>query len=108
MMLATLVSPTLGWGMIASHDQLAHSAAVLGHIDDRHDHNHGGSPHHEHQDPHSFMGHLLTHMPFHLCSSLQLLFFPADQRENLTEFRSPLGHNTFEPPFKPPRPFLFV
>ncbi|MGH8727950.1 MAG: hypothetical protein ACREV9_07295 [Burkholderiales bacterium] len=98
--LATFLSPTLGWEMIASHDDLAHSdrsmnASVT-------DHDYDGSPKdHEHENPHGFIGHLLTHMPLSFSSAPQIAALPPN-RADLPDPLYSVGHNFPEPPFRPP------
>jgi hypothetical protein len=72
LMLLTFLSPGFGWQVVAGHDLLAHAAAEAhghGHDDHDHDHDHhgavlaGGTAAHDHEDAHSMIGHVLSHMP---------------------------------------------
>lgn len=93
--LATFLSPTLGWEMIAGHE-LAHSDTNDA------DHNHDRDPKsHDHKNPHSFMGHLLTHMPMGFSSAPQIDAAPSV----IADLPDPLyseEYNFPEPPFHPP------
>jgi len=110
-MLVTFMSPTLGWAMLASHDELAHSGAALTDHDalpaDAQDHDHGLPANHDHADPHSFIGHLFSHMPFSVASSF---FLPP--RDGI-EPRLPMTSETtvsagIKPPFRPPLEISFA
>ena len=104
-MLSSFLSPSFGLGMVASHDQLAHASVGQGHAD--HEHDQPGPKHdaQDHQDAHSSIGHLLTHMPIGMFEMPHLAFPPLDQAllpipESLVlSFES-------TPPFRPPRAFL--
>jgi hypothetical protein len=106
-MLVTFLSPMLGWAMVASHEELAHAAAVLADREPERDHfgaadhDHGLPPDHDHTDPHSFIGHLFSHMPFQLATGFELL------RRESTAMRLAMtaDHITsasVEPLFRPP------
>lgn len=103
-MLATFASPTLGLGMVASHDQLSHG------LTDAHEHE--GHHHHDehendtqHQDPHCSIGHLFTHMPAGLFSITSLIIQPQAQPE-ITFLRQSVRAVTLEPPLRPPKASL--
>lgn len=104
-MLTTLLSPTVGWGMVATPDQLAH-AGVSKSIDE-HDHDHGPLDNHDHQDAHSFIGHVLTHMPFGYCYELQVSVTLGKQPE-FPDQQFSIRRATLVRPFRPPRSFLFA
>jgi hypothetical protein len=105
-MLATFASPTLGWGMVAAHDQLSHGLidAHAGEVHDDHPHD-GHDSDDQHQDPHSSIGHLFTHMPVGLFNITSLTFQPQAQPE--TAFlRQSVRAVALEPPLRPPRASL--
>lgn len=109
MMLATFVSPTLGWGMVATHDQLSHHAAdkhAHAHDwQDDHHHHDGHDDNAQHQDPHNSIGHLLTHMPVSLFSVMPLIIQPAAQTQ-IVFVRQTVRTVALEPPFRPPQASL--
>ena len=102
-MLVTFLSPTLGWAMLASHDELAHAAAALADHDATHsdDHDHGLPAGHDHADPHSFIGHLFSHMPFSVAS---VLFLPPGDgiASRLIAETETIASANLKPPFRPP------
>ena len=101
-MLATFLSPSLGWQMVASHEQLEHAGVavtVAGH-------DHDGD-HDDHADAHSSIGHVLTHMPIDLAATTTIRFSPGNESELLPPQFS--VHDTPpESPFRPPRPLFSV
>lgn len=110
-MLATFLSPTLGWAMHASHDELAHAAAALADHDatqaDEHDHDHGLPAGHDHADPHSFIGHLFSHMPFSVSSAF--LLPPAEGvASRLIVAADRIVSASLKPPFRPPLEISFA
>lgn len=69
-MLLTFLSPNFGWQVVAGHDLLSHEAVAeaVEHSPHDHDGDHDGHdqppPHgHDHEDAHSMIGHVLSHMP---------------------------------------------
>ena len=104
-MLASFLSPSFGLGLVASHAQLAHMWVGVEHAG--HDHGHSGPQHdkQDHQDAHSSIGHLLTHMSVDLLDLPSLGFSPQVQAY-LPDQDSLIHHNVTQPPFRPPRVFL--
>lgn len=69
-MLLTFLSPSFGWQVIAGHDLLEHGPVAV--EEEHHPHARDGDhddhdqpiPHgHDHEDAHSMIGHVLSHMP---------------------------------------------
>jgi hypothetical protein len=109
-MLVTFLSPTLGWAMLATHDELSHRAAALPEpeVDHDHampeDHDHGLPSGHDHADPHSFIGHLFSHMPFSLADGFELR--PAGSVAiHLPMTAERIVSGSIKPPFRPPLGF---
>jgi hypothetical protein len=103
-MLVTLLSPALGWGMVATHEQLSHGTASHD-IEAAHQHEHHHDEHSgdEHQHPHSSIGHLFTHMPIDLFDITALSIQP--QIHLKTSFLRPAFVTVaVKPPFRPPKP----
>ncbi len=111
MMLATFLSPTFGWGVVASHHQSVHGVGgaetdthhAHGHAFE-HDHNRTGVPAdvHEHPDAHASMGHLLSHLPAGLFEPPRLLVVPAAHAA-IAFLTPPLPRTSPEPPLRPPK-----
>lgn len=99
-MLATFLSPSLGWQMVASHEQLEHAGVAVSVVDHEDDH-------HDHGDAHSSIGHLLTHMPIDLAATTTIRFSSGTEAELLSPQFS-LHDTPPESPFRPPRPLLSV
>lgn len=103
-MLVTLLSPALGWGMVATHEQLSHGVEDH-HIDALHHDQHDHDEHHDedHQQAHSSIGHLFTHMPIDLFIIPTLTIQP--QVHPKTSFLRPTFMAVaIKPPFRPPKP----
>lgn len=101
-MLATFLSPSLGWQMVASHEQLEHASVAVSVAG----HDHDGD-HDDHADAHSSIGHVLTHMPIDLGAATTIRFAPGKESALLSPQFS--VHDT--PPeshFRPPRPLFSV
>lgn len=96
-MLATFLSPSLGWQMIASHDQLAHAAASHGAGAD-HDHDGRG----DHGDAHSSIGHVFTHMPMNVVA-ISFVVPPAGKNLAPLPPKFSVPDTPCEALFKPPR-----
>lgn len=101
-MLATFLSPSLGWQMVASHEQLEHAGVVVSvaghdHDDDQDDH----------ADAHSSIGHVFTHMPIDLAATTTIRFSPGNECELLSPQFS-IHDTPPESPFRPPRPLFPV
>jgi hypothetical protein len=95
-LVATLLSPHFGWQMLASHDELEH---VFAHSTQ------GGDAHHPHDhdsDAHSFLGHLLTHMPLIYTDAVTLASIQRSPVETGV-LRVMLHTRAADPPFIPPR-----
>lgn len=98
-MLITFLSPTLGWQLVATHDELEHA---FGHPMPVQAHDEGGAAEHEHHDAHGFIGHLLGHLPAFLSAPPTLP--KADQASSIFIDVAPVvAHVVLEPPFRPPR-----
>lgn len=106
-MLATFASPTLGWGMVATHDQLSHGLidAHAGEVHDDHHHHDGHDDNTQHQDPHSSIGHLFTHMPAGLFGAPPLIIQPSAQPD-IFFVRQSVRAVALEPPLRPPKASL--
>lgn len=109
-MLATFLSPTLGWAMLANHGELSHSATALTGTEVDHDHavpedqDHGLPSDHDHADPHSFIGHLFSHMPFSLAAGFELV--PTGSVAiHLPMTADRIVSGSIKPPFRPPLGF---
>jgi hypothetical protein len=104
-MLASFLSPSFGLGLVASHDQLAHASAGLEHAD--HDHQHSGPRHdkQDHQDAHSSIGHLLTHLSVSFFE-LPPMGIPAMAQAELPTLDARILPVALQPPFRPPRAIL--
>ena len=103
-MVATFASPTFGWGMVATHDQLSHGLAG---VPDGEDHGHQHHSHHDehdaqHLNPHSSVGHLFTHMPVGIFSMATLPIQPQAQPE-IFFLRQSVRAVAFDPPLRPPK-----
>ena len=102
-MLATFLSPSLGWQMIASHEQLAHAGSALPVITYGDDH----AGHDDQSDAHGAIGHLLTHMPMDLLATATIRFSPGAECE-LRALPFSFHDTAAEAPFRPPRSYLSV
>jgi hypothetical protein len=100
-LLATFLSPSFGMAMHATHDELSDMAVGLAASGEGHDHERGMPGKHDPLDPHSFIGHLLSHMPFSVVAAFVL---PPTQSIalplSITAERAVSG--TVKPPFRPP------
>lgn len=106
-MLATFTSPSLGLGMVATHDQLSHGITSFD-AGKWHDDHHHHEPHDDdaqHQDPHSSIGHLFSHLPISLFGISPLVIQPQAQPE-VSFLRQPFVTVALEPPLRPPKAFL--
>lgn len=106
-MLVTLLSPALGWGMVATHEQLSHGMenhhiAVLHYDDHHHDRHHDE----DHQQAHSSIGHLFTHMPIDLFIAPSLTIQPQIHPKTIF-LRPAFVTVAVKPPFRPPKPIPF-
>lgn len=106
LMLATFLSPTLGWGMVASHDTLAHGISAVERVDLHHDHDHHQpsipDDTHDHQDAHTSIGHLLSHMPASLFEVPRFGVVPTGNSAIAFLYQPVLQLNP-EPPLRPPK-----
>jgi hypothetical protein len=102
--LATFLSPGFGWEMVASHEQLEHAAVSSSDLHEHDSHDHDS---HEHANPHSSIGHLLSHMPAAL-SEPTTTPVTFSGKSNLPEPRVIVPYSIFEPPFRPPYSLLLV
>jgi hypothetical protein len=98
-MFLTLISPHLGWQMVASHDDLTHALTVSTHDESvPHDHDH---------EAHGFLGHLLSHMP--LLFTKAAIVLPAQLVDVEVAALPVASHPRItEPPFVPPRPSFLI
>ncbi len=112
-LISTFMSPSFAWQMIDSHNET--TIASLAGNDDHHHHEDDLYHHHHHDEDgdgdddtaHSQIGHLLSHLP----AVMHNIVLLATPQTNSTTFPVLLHVFTFtatDPPFKPPRDFLFV
>jgi hypothetical protein len=94
-MLATFLSPSLGWQMIASHEQLEHAGVSLAISDHANEND-------DHSDAHSSIGHVLTHMPIDLGATITIRPSLGKEPEPLSPQFSPRDTPP-KAPFRPPR-----
>ncbi len=112
-LISTFMAPSFAWQMIDSHNET--TIASLAVNDGHHHHEHDLYHHHHDEDgddgdedaAHGQIGHLLSHLPavMHDIVSLPL------SEENSSVFAICIvafTYTTIDPPFKPPRNFLFV
>jgi len=104
-MLVSFISPSFGLGLIASHDQLSHQFVGLEHTD--HGHDQSGTQHDspDHQDAHTSIGHLLTHLSISFFELPRMGIPPIAQTE-LPVLDARILPVALQPPFRPPRAFL--
>lgn len=106
MMLATFLSPAMGWGMTISHGQPLHADIEMdkAHVGHHHSHNHhpSGQALEDHQAAHSLIGHLLSHMPVDLLASASLAIVKPSQIAPAF-LHVPLVPRYLEPPLPPPK-----
>jgi len=104
-MLSSFLSPSFGLGLVASHDQLAHTSVNVEHVE--HDHQHSGSQHdkQDHKDAHSSIGHLLTHLSISFFE-LPLMGIPPLAQAELQALDARILTIALQPPFRPPRAIL--
>lgn len=120
-MLLTFLSPNFGWQVVAGHELLGHPAAEVADHDPHHDagtrddhvpHGHGGehdeheraaSHGHDHEDAHSMIGHVLSHMPATTLSSALPAALP--HQPVLRGAEPSLAIPSFPPdqPYRPPQ-----
>lgn len=114
LMLATFLSPSLGWQMVIVHDhdgRSGHHVGVLEHHDDQ-------GAHHDdigdgadlvspdtHLDAHSMMGHLLGHMPASL-AHIQLFDAPTGRMVLNAPPPDGMSHAIPDRLFRPPLSLL--
>jgi hypothetical protein len=101
-LLVTFLSPSLGWQLLASHEQIEHERIEHAHapaaLHDNHDHE---------TDAHGHIGHLLTHMPVHISTVTP----PAPAPGATPGPSAPSLSTTFrdsEPPHHPPSVLSFA
>ena len=104
-MLASFISPSFGLGMVASHDQLSHQFIGSEHADHGHDQSgtHHDSP--DHQDAHTSIGHLLSHLSISFFELPRMGIPPMAQAE-LQALDARILPVALQPPFRPPRAIL--
>ena len=103
-MLITFLSPTMGWQLVATHDELEHASAHAASSGVR---DAAGPAEHEHDDAHGFIGHLLGHLPGVLSAPPTLP--KADLAPAIFIDVAPIVvHVALEPPFRPPRNASFA
>lgn len=100
-MIGTFLSPSLGWGMAASHGQLEHVDLALSVTEAEHEH-HDEDEGHEHHEAHASVGHMLSHLPVDLSSATHL-FFGTRSEADLPDLLFSIPHSVFEPPYRPPQ-----
>jgi hypothetical protein len=98
-MLITFLSPTMGWQLGATHDELEHASAHAASSGVRND---AGAAEHEHDEAHGFIGHLLGHLP--ACLSAPPTLPKADLASAIfIDAACEVARVALEPPFRPPR-----
>lgn len=108
LMFMTFLSPTFGWQLVADHEELAHSSPTSFFEQEHHHPEHAdiidvSSVHgHEHEDAHSMIGHMLSHMPISMVSPFE---FAVVRSGMLTHTAPPLSVRLRLPeqPFRPPQ-----
>lgn len=108
-LIGTFMSPGFAWQMIDSHNETTVASAFAddGHHEDDFHHHHDDGAGDDNDIAHGQIGHLLSHLPI-VVSDIALLLpaqassaiFPACARV--------FAYTANDPPFKPPRNFLFV
>ncbi len=115
-MLVTFLSPSFAAGMLSSHENLEHrNVQNIVSSDDWHgdaeatDHAHAVATHsaHEHEEAHSVIGHLFSHMGTATSGTLAVLMAPALQ-SRLSYLKPHSYFTALDPPFRPPRPHYAV
>lgn len=112
-MLLTFLSPSFGWQVVAGHDLLSHEAVAEAFEHSPHDHDDGHDGHdqppahgHEHEDAHSMIGHVLSHMPATTVSTI----LPAPKPHQPVLQRGELSLTIPSPPpdqpYRPPQLLL--
>lgn len=109
---STFMSPSFAWQMIDSHNELPDTDSIVGihhHDDDlyHHHHHHDADGDEEDDIAHGQIGHLLSHLPVVM---QDITVLPASKTVAIA-FSLPPQSVTFitvDPPYKPPRHFLFV
>lgn len=103
-MLVTFLSPLMGWGMIASHEQLSHSTNGVENTVFVNDHHRPVAPDvtHDHQDAHTSIGHLLTDMPVGMFATPSVGILSVTQVK-LPFLNLAILHVDPEPLLRPPR-----
>lgn len=102
--LITFLSPSLGWQLVATHDELEHMSA---HVASHDLHDDSGNREHEHHDAHGFIGHLFGHLPVFL-SAPPILPKADPARSDFADVALVVVHIALEPPFRPPRRSSFA
>ena len=103
-MLLTFLSPSMGWQLVATHEELEHASS---HVTPAHVHEDAGDSEHEHHDAHGSIGHLLGHLPAFLPAPPILP--KADLALSIFIDVAPVvARVALEPPFRPPRRSSFA
>lgn len=111
-MLLTFLSPSFGWQVVAGHDVLSHPPvpAEAGHAAHAHDADHDDHHQaparcdgHDHEDAHSMIGHVLSHMP--ALTLMAALPPPVPHQPVLQGAEPSLAIPSFTPelPYRPPQ-----
>jgi len=103
LMMATFLSPGIGWAIAATDHQLGHAGAGLADTTFEHDHEHGddGNTNHDHADAHAFFGHLIGHLTMGFTGEYRTPIAHAVR----CDFPDPELHISVsipDPPFRPP------
>jgi len=99
-MLFTFLSPSFGWQVNATHDEIEHAFADVA-VEQGHEHGSGTSDDHE-GEAHGAIGHLLGHLPAFLSSSPAVPDVPPVS-SYFAEIAPQWHRIAFEPPLRPPR-----
>jgi len=111
-LVSTFMSPSFAWQMIDSHNETT-IASLLGNDDHHHEHD---LYHHHHHDEdgegdddtaHSQIGHLLSHLPA-VMRDIVALPMSVTNSSVFAICIVAFTYTTTDPPFKPPRNYLYV
>ena len=105
-LIGTFMSPGFAWQMIDSHSEQADISVVMGDAG-HHEHHHHDNDGDDDDAAHGQIGHLLSHLPIVVSDIAPLL--PAQESSAIFPgYARVFACTANDPPFKPPRNFLFV
>lgn len=108
LMLLTFLSPSFGWQMVASHELLEHESVAAG-LDHHGHHDHDDldevpAPHeYKHEDAHSMIGHVLSHMPATPFVAVLPLYVPHQLALEGSEPALVIPMSPPDQPYRPPQ-----